>query len=134
MALPHRRPRTIDTTAYCCPQTTCDDRGWLGRGHLHAKGHPSGGLWRQFPCVGCNGYFVETHGPSFPSKRTNVERIGHGLACWAEGLGIRATARVFAVDPHTVLQWLGEAAEQLQALSAYSLCALPIQQVQLDAL
>ena len=35
------------------------------------------------------------------------------LACLAEGLGIRATARVFEVDPNTVLQWLVEAAEQL---------------------
>jgi len=29
-----------------------------------------------------------------------------GGARWAEGLGIRAVARVFEVDPNTVLQWL----------------------------
>jgi len=34
-----------------------------------------------------------------------------------QGLGIRATARVFEVDPHTVLHWLAEAAEQLRAFS-----------------
>ena len=39
----------------------------------------------------------------------------------AEGLGIRATARVFEVDPNTVLEWLVEAAEQLTAFSAYFL-------------
>jgi transposase-like protein len=39
----------------------------------------------------------------------------------AEGLGIRATARVFAVDPDTVLPWLAEAAEQLRAFSRYFL-------------
>ena len=39
------------------------------------------------------------------------------LACVAEGLGIRGTARVFEIDPNTVLQWLVEAAEQLQAFS-----------------
>jgi hypothetical protein len=32
-------------------------------------------------------------------------------------LGIRATARVFAVAPNTVLQWLAEAAGQLRAFS-----------------
>jgi hypothetical protein len=32
------------------------------------------------------------------------------LACLAEGLGIRATARGFEVAPTTVLQWLVEAA------------------------
>jgi transposase-like protein/IS1 family transposase len=134
MALTNRRPRTVDTTAHFCPHTNCDYRGWLGRGNLRANGHPSGGPWRQFHCVGCNGYFLETHGTIFHSKRTDVERIVHVLACLAEGLGIRATARVFAVDPNTVLQWLVEAAEQLQAFSAYYLCDLHIQQVQLDEL
>jgi transposase-like protein len=37
------------------------------------------------------------------------------LAWLAEGLGIRATARVFEVDANTVLHWLAEAAEQLRA-------------------
>jgi hypothetical protein len=36
-------------------------------------------------------------------------------------LGIRGTARVFEIDPNTVLGWLVEAAEQLQAFSAYFL-------------
>jgi IS1 family transposase len=52
----------------------------------------------------------------------------------AEGLGIRATARVFEVAPNTVLQWLVEAAEQLTAFSAYFLCEVHIKQVQLDEL
>jgi len=56
------------------------------------------------------------------------------LACLAEGLGIRATARVFEVDPNTVLQWLVEAAEQLRAFSAYFLCDLHVRQLQLDEL
>jgi hypothetical protein len=56
------------------------------------------------------------------------------LACLAEGLGIRATARVFEVDPNTVLSWLVEAAEQLRAFSAYFLCDLHLEQLQLDEL
>jgi len=63
-----------------------------------------------------------------------VELIVRVLACLAEGLGIRATARVFEVDPNTVLQWLVEAAEQLHAFSRYVLCDLHINQVQLDEL
>src|SRR5918912_806459 len=51
-----------------------------------------------------------------------------------QGLGIRATARVFEVAPHTVLHWLVEAAEQLRAFSAYFLCHLHLEQLQLDAL
>jgi len=52
----------------------------------------------------------------------------------AEGLGIRGTARVFEVDPNTVLQWLVEAAEQLRAFSQYVLHDVRVQQVQLDEL
>jgi hypothetical protein len=49
-------------------------------------------------------------------------------------LGIRGTARVFEIDPNTVLGWLVEAAESLQAFSAYFLRELQIYQVQLDEL
>jgi IS1 family transposase len=63
-----------------------------------------------------------------------VELIVRVLACLAEGLGIRATARVFEVDPNTVLHWLGEAAEQLRAFSAFFLCDLHLEQLQLDEL
>ena len=56
------------------------------------------------------------------------------IACLAEGLGIRGTARVFEIDPTTVLGWLVETTEQLQAFSAYFLHELHINQVQLDEL
>ena len=134
MPLPHRRPRVIDTSMHFCPHTGCDYRGWLGLGNLRAHGHPSGGPWRQFYCRSCHGYFLETHGTIFHGKRMSVELIVRVLAYLAEGLGIRATARVFEMDPNTVLQWLVEAAEQLQAFSAYFLCDVHVRQLQLDEL
>ena len=70
----------------------------------------------------------------FHGKQAAVELIVRVVACLAEGLGIRATARVFEVDPNTVLHWLGEAAEQLRAFSAYCLCDLHMEQLQLDEL
>ena len=80
------------------------------------------------------GYFLETHGTIFHGKHAAVALIVRVLACLAEGLGIRATARVFEVAPNTVLQWLVEAAEQLRAFSAYFLCDLHLEQLQLDEL
>jgi IS1 family transposase len=130
----HRRPRTVDTSRHFCPHTECDYRGWLGLNNLRANGHPSGGPWRQFHCTACQGYFLETHGTIFHGKQASVELIVRVLACLAEGLGIRATARVFEVAPTTVLQWLVEAAEQLRAFSSYFLCALHLEQLQLDEL
>jgi hypothetical protein len=129
-----RRPRTVDTSRHFCPHAGCAYRGWLGLGNLRANGHPSGGPWRQFHCTACEGYFLETHGTILHGKRVSVALIVHVLACLAEGLGIRATARVFEVDPNTVLSWLVEAAEQLRAFAAYFLCNLHVEQLQLDEL
>jgi IS1 family transposase len=84
--------------------------------------------------VVCNGYFLETFGTLFHGKRVAVELIVRVIACLAEGLGIRGTARVFEVDPNTVLQWLVEAAEQLRAFSRHVLHDVRVRQVQLDEL
>src|SRR5262249_39081718 len=76
----------------------------------------------------------ETVGTLFHGKPASVDLIVRVLACLAEGLGIRGTARVFEVDPNTVLQWLIEAAEQLRAFSQHVLHDVRGQQVQLDEL
>src|SRR5262245_34225224 len=128
------RRRQVDTSHHFCPNSNCAYRGWVGWGNLRANGHPSGGPWRQLLCVVCRGYFLETLGTIFHGKRASVELIVRVIACLAEGLGIRGTARVFEVDPHTVLQWLVEAAEQLQAFSRHVLHDVRVQQVQLDEL
>jgi transposase-like protein len=130
----NRRPHTVDTSQHFCPHGGCRYRGWLGLGNVRANGHPSGGLCRQFHCTACDSYFLETHGTIVHGKQAAVELIVRVLACLAEDLGIRATARVFEVAPHTVLQWLAEAAEQLRAFSAYFLCDLHLEQLQLDEL
>jgi IS1 family transposase len=52
----------------------------------------------------------------------------------AEGLGIRAVARVFEVDPNTVLAWLVEVADHAAAFSQYFLHDVRVTQVQLDEL
>src|SRR5262245_62144373 len=134
MPLTHRRPRTVDTSTHFCPHSDCDYRGWLGLNNLRANGHPGGGPWRQFQCTACDGFFPEHHGTIFHGKPAEVDLIVRVLACLAEGLGIRATARVFEVEANTVLHWLVEAAEQLRAFSAYFLCDLHLEQLQLDEL
>lgn len=128
------RQRTVNTQAHFCPDPDCSYHGWLGRGNLRSNGHPGGQPWRQLQCVSCHGYFYETYGTFFHGKRSSEELIVRVIACLAEGLGIRGTARVFEIDPNTVLSWLVEAAEQLHAFSAYFLHELHLNQVQLDEL
>jgi hypothetical protein len=134
IVLTRGRRRQIDTSHHFCPNPDCAYRGWVGWGNLRANGHPNGGPWRQLLCVACRCYFLETLGTIFHGKRASVELIVRVLACLAEGLGIRGTARVFEVDPNTVLQWLVEAAEQLRAFSQHVLHDIRVRQVQLDEL
>ena len=128
------RPRQVDTSSHFCPQPHCAYRGWVGLGNIRANGHPNGGPWRQLYCTSCGGYALETHGTLFHGKRVAPDLLGWAVGALAEGLGIRAVARVFEVDPNTVLQWLVEAAEQLQAFSQYVLHDVRVTQVQLDEL
>src|SRR5881397_1548157 len=128
------RRRQVDTSTHCCPNPDCAYHGWVGWGNLRANGHPNGGSWRQLLCVACHRYFLETLGTLFHGKHASVELIVRVIACLAEGLGIRGTVRVFEVDPKTVLQWLVEAAEQLQAFSRHVLHDVRVRQVQLDEL
>jgi transposase-like protein len=128
------RPRAVDTHTQYCPQKTCTYYGWVGRGNVRANGHPSSGAWRQFHCVVCDSYFLETRGTLLYGKPGPAERIVHAVAALAEGLGIRAVARVFEVDPTTVRAWLSEAATQLAAFSRSLLQEVQVNHVQFDEL
>ena len=128
------RRRHVATSQHFCPKPDCPYGGWPGLGNISANGHPSGGVWRQLYCCGCQSYFLETHGTIFHGKRVAVDLIVHVIGCLAEGVGIRGTARVFEIDPNTVLGWLVEAAEQLRAFSQYFLHDLHLTHVQLDEL
>jgi IS1 family transposase len=128
------RPRTVDTHHHYCPNKTCTYYGWVGQGNLRANGHPGGGAWRQLHCVVCETYFLETSDTLFYGKPRPAERMVGALAAVAEGLGIRAVARVFDVDPHTVQGWLSEAAAQLTAFSHSLLHDVHVEQVQFDEL
>jgi IS1 family transposase len=128
------RRRQVDTAHHFCPDPDCIYGGWLGLGNIRANGHPSGGPWRQLHCTRCGGYFQETHGTPLHGKRVAPEKLVWAVGALAEGLGSRAVARVFAVDPNTVLAWLVEVAEHAAAFSQYVLHDVRVTQVQLDEL
>ncbi len=128
------RRRHIDTTGHFCPQAMCSYYGWVDWGNIRANGHPNGRRWRQLVCLGCHGYFLEALGTPFHGKQVNPDKLVWAIAALAEGLGIRAVARVFEVDPNTVLRWLVEAADHLEAFSRHFVHDLHVEQVQMDEL
>src|SRR5262249_10523 len=128
------RRRHVTTSHHFCPDPNCRYGRWLGLGNSRSNGHPSGGPWRQLSCGACHGYFLETHGPPLHGKRVSPDKLVWAIGALAEGLGIRAVARVFEVDPHTVLAWLVEVADHATTFSQYFLHDVRVTQVQLDEL
>jgi IS1 family transposase/transposase-like protein len=128
------RRRQVDTTGHFCPHAACSYHGRVGWGNIRANGHPNGRRWRQLLCLSCQRHFLETHGTLFHGKHVDPDTLVWAIAALAEGLGIRAVARVFETDPNTILIWLVEAAEHLEAFSRYHVRDLYVEQVQMDEL
>jgi IS1 family transposase len=85
-------------------------------------------------CLRCQRHFLETHGTPLHGTQVASDKLVWAIAALAEGLGIRAVARVFEVDPRTVLGWLVETAEHLEVFSRYFLHDVDVEQVQMDEL
>jgi transposase-like protein/IS1 family transposase len=134
MTFTRGRRRQVDTTGHFCPHINCSYHGRVGWGNIRANGHPSGRRWRQLICLSCKRHFLETHGTPFHGKQVEPDKLVWAIAALAEGLGIRAVARVFETDPSTILGWLVEAAEHLEAFSHHFLRDLDVEQVQRDEL
>jgi IS1 family transposase len=128
------RRRQVNTSTHFCPNPDCSYHGWVGWGNLRANGHPGGSPWRPLPCLGCHSYFQETHGTPLHGKRVPPERLVWAVGALAEGLGIRAVARVFEVDPNTVLAWFLEVADHAAAFARHFVHDLRVTQVQPDEL
>jgi IS1 family transposase len=62
------------------------------------------------------------------------DKLVGAITALANGLGIRAVARVFETDPNTIVVWLVEVADHLEAFSRHFLHDLEVEQVQMDEL
>jgi IS1 family transposase len=103
-------------------------------GNIVANGHPNSGPWRQLHCTVCSKYFAESTGTIFYRSPLSPELLGRIISALAEGVDIRATARIFGVDPNTVKACLIRAAEHMDAVSSYLIHDLQLTQVQVDEL
>ena len=87
-----------------------------------------------YRCLVCGRRFSETAGTPFFGLKTPMRTVCIALNELAEGLGVRAVARIHHVEPGTVLDWLRKAGQHCEAVSAYMMQELELSQVQLDEL
>jgi transposase-like protein len=131
------RPRTIKTDHVCCPHEGCDSSAVLGPHPDHdivgcGTYMTVHGEERQlYLCKVCNQTFSETAGTPFFGLKTPTKTVCIALNELAEGLGVRAVARIHRVKPETILDWLRKAGEHCARLSECMMQDLELTQVQL---
>lgn len=134
------RPREIPTDHLCCPYEECSSYGVFGPHPDHdiigAGTYTTdwGETRQMYECKVCRHTFSETAGTPFHHLKTPKEEVIHAYKDLAEGLGVRATARVNGVDKDTVLRWVKRAGQHCQRVSEYMMQGLELTQVQLDEL
>lgn len=119
-----------------CPNEGCPDYGKLQNGlqqNLDKFGKTRKGVQR-FRCQTCGRTFTETSGTIFYRKRTPEHEILETLALLAEGSRISSLTRVKGFKEDTILAWLRQAAQQVEALEEVLMKDFKIKRGQLDAL
>lgn len=100
-----------------CPNPDCRQYEKVAAGNIVKYGKSKQGVQR-YQCRVCKKVFNEHIGSIFYGKRTAVKDIVESLAMVAEGMGIRATARVKGIKHDTLSAWLREAGSQAQQVEA----------------
>ncbi len=128
-----RRQGTLAQVGTFCPNAECACYQQVGQGNMIRYGTSRQGQPR-YHCKVCHHTFNARAGTLFYRKRTDVKDIVETLAMVAEGMGIRASARVKGVKPGTVLAWLREAAAHAQQIEEVLLRDYELTASQIDAL
>ena len=134
------RPRVIPTAHLCCPHAECAAYRCYGDDPRHdiigfgTYTTTHGAVRQLYRCQVCGRTFSETAGTPFFGLKHPMRTVVIALQELAEGLGIRAVARIHGTKPDTVLDWLRKAGQHCEAVSQYMLRDLSLSQVQMDEL
>ncbi len=116
-----------------CPNKNCSAYGKIEAGNIVKYGKTPQGRQR-YQCRVCKKVFNERVGTLFYGKRTAEKDIVESLAMLAEGVGMRATARVKGIKRDTLSAWLREAGGQAQQVEEVLLQDYHWRASQIDAL
>lgn len=116
-----------------CWNPACRDYAQVGKPHIIKFGHTRRGVQR-YRCTTCKKAFCANRGTVFYGKHPSQETILECLALLAERNSLAAIHRVKGVKEETVMDWLHEAATQVEAVEALLLAHHSLHRVQLDAL
>ena len=121
----------MDLVTCHCRNTRCAQGGKMGNASaLHPQGSDRGEV--RLRCTACGDVVSASTGTAYAGIRTDLAQYALGAKLLAEGLGVRATARILEVDKDTVNQWLRRLGPHGAAIMAYHVRHLHLTECQRD--
>ena len=123
----------MDLRTCHCRNKRCDRCGQMGAESPLRRWGSDGGEPR-LRCEGCGRIYEARDATAYVGIRTDLQTFELGAKLLAEGLSIRATARVLAVDKDTVCGWVRQLGMHCAGVAAYHFRHLHLTECQLDEL
>ena len=123
----------MDLSTCYCRNRRCLCYGLTGKAaRLQLAGWHRGA--RRWMCLECGHWVSARTGTAYAGRRTSEETFRNGIRQLAEGVSIRATARIIECDKDTVCAWLPCVGRHCWRLLDYFFRGLHITECQLDEL
>jgi IS1 family transposase/transposase-like protein len=123
----------MDLVTCHCRNTRCAQCGKMGNASaLQPHGSDRGEV--RLRCTACGDVVSARTGTAYAGIRTDLTQYALGAKLLAEGLGVRAAARILEVDKDTVNQWLRRLGPHGAEIMAYHFRHLHLTECQLDEL
>ncbi len=120
---------------YFCPNTNCKDYGVRAHGNISLRGKYGKDLSRDLLyCRTCGKRFAASHASALFGLHLPSETIRAIIHHAAEGVGVRATARLLSLDKDTVNRVILRVGEHCATVLSSLLVSLDLTEVQLDEL
>jgi len=118
-----------------CPNEQCKEFGLRNQGNLSVRGKYGKDKSRELLyCQTCGKRFAATHASALFGMHLSALTIRQIIHHAAEGVGIRATARLLELDKDTVNRVILRAGEHCAVVLSSLLASLEMTEVQLDEL
>jgi len=118
-----------------CPNTDCKDYGVRNQGNIGNRGKYGKNNERTLLyCRTCGTRFAATKATAFFGFHVSEDTIRQIIHHAAEGVGVRATARLLGIDKDTVNRVILRVGEHCEVVLKSLLCSLQMTEAQLDEL
>ena len=118
-----------------CPNKDCKDYGLQNRGNISVRGKYGKDKTKDLLyCRTCGKRFASTRATAFFGLHLSDKKIAQIIHHAAEGVGVRATARLLSVNKDTVNRVILRAGEHCEIVLSSLLRSLQLKEAQLDEL